>query len=117
MTNRERFEQHAEAEGLDLTRDGDDYDSNETNDVYRGWQAALASDTRRSVENARDVLACLRDFARQDIEQGDTDSATRTAKIIDAIMYMVGDELPPDEAAMYRDVAAEGRKLRENAAT
>lgn len=55
---REKFEAHAKANDLDITRnEHGDYACLVTDAARRTWQAALASDTRRSVEDIEDVIA------------------------------------------------------------
>lgn len=60
MTTRQQFHQHAKANRLDLTRferDHGDYANSNTQAAWVAWQAALASDGRRPMQEIEDAIA------------------------------------------------------------
>ena len=64
MTDREKFESLAAECGLDVARfdvDHGDYAMVDTQAAWKVYQAALASDTRRSVEDLEDAIAGYED--------------------------------------------------------
>ena len=125
MTDRDKFERHVRQANSDLDEcvlfdraeaNPDEYEHPHIQELWATWQAALASDGRRSVQDMKDVIA---GFAASDDHVKSTDPVVSLARLIgrfsnEALRWCLRDDTSTASATMEASLEI-GRKLREKA--
>lgn len=120
MTNRERFEEHVRkgdyrhrlerySENGPITG----YINTVVEMMWRAWQAALASDQRRSVQDMEDAIAGANLFLDAVIANGIHAAIPTSAALRDMLLWFLKSrDIAEDASAAFDDFIEKGRKLR-----
>jgi hypothetical protein len=121
MSERERFEA-AVGDEYPLERDSVgnyNYRDQGAIDAWQGWQAAMANDHRRSVQDSEDLAARLLQVKEKLSPAGSLLEAVAIQKsedIIDALNWSSGKCAEGGTAGAFGELLEQGRKLRESQA-